>query len=380
MKRISLVFLVLGLGISSIFAEFGYTLDLLSFDPIYKEYQADKYRTGMSFDYAYVVDGFPDYVYQDWRQANQVGDANTSPMVFGFTRKLAQEPFIGIINIGETLSLLRHTFTFDTWLSPISIDFSTQGMISFIMDGQVADNIGYDGVYFYGTTIRVADIFSFRAGFHHYCSHYGDAILKSIDNHAVPGGLSDLDKFWITYKYVRMNGFAMGLSVEPTTWLRAYGEYNFLPKDVKSWRPVIFRPNWTGLEPHNTYPSEYKARIINFGFELEYPIFKKLGNTIFAYDCHLYEEGKIMYKDENGKPDPALDVSNPPTYDPNAPWESEHSFLLAQKINDSVSFEFGYRYGRFPSNSFYYQRSSYFFLGARFNPNPTVNLINTAKK
>lgn len=375
MRKICLLLLILLLITSSLFAGFGYQLDILSFNPLYKEYQADKYRTGMSFDYAYVVDGFPDYVYQDWRQPNQVGDDDSSPKIFDLNRKLAQQPYIGILNIGETLSLLRHTFSFDSWLSPISIDFSTQGMISFIMDGQVADNIGFDGVYFFGTTMRVADIFSVRAGFHHYCSHYGDAILKSIDNHAVPGGLSDLDKFWITYKYVRMNGVAIGLSIEPVPWLRVYGEYNFLPKDIKSWRPVIFRPNWTNLEPHNNYPSEYKARIINFGFELEYPIFKKLGNTIFAYDCHLYEEGKIMYKDEQGKPDPSIT----PLYDPNAPWEMEHSFLLSQEINDTVSFEFGYRYGRFPSNSFYYQRSSYFFLGARFNPSPTVTLINTAK-
>ena len=297
MRKICLLLLGMVLLTSSLFAGFGYQLDILSFNPLYKEYQADKYRTGMSFDYAYVVDGFPDYVYQDWRQPNQVGDDDSSPKIFDLNRKLAQQPYIGILNIGETLSLLRHTFSFDSWLSPISIDFSTQGMISFIMDGQVADNIGFDGVYFFGTTMRVADIFSVRAGFHHYCSHYGDAILKSIDNHAVPGGLSDLDKFWITYKYVRMNGVAIGLSIEPVPWLRVYGEYNFLPNDIKSWRPVIFRPNWTNLEPHNNYPSEYKARIINFGFELEYPIFKQLGNTIFAYDCRRDEEGKIMYKE-----------------------------------------------------------------------------------
>ncbi|NCB27160.1 MAG: hypothetical protein EOM62_17150 [Bacteroidia bacterium] len=375
MKKTPVLLLLLILGTSSLFAGFGYRLDLLSFDPLYTEYQADKYRTGMSFDYAYVADGFPDYVYQDWRQANQVGDKKNDAMVFELNRKLTQEPFVGILNIGETLSLLRHTFSFDAWLSPISIDFSTQGMISFIMDGQVADNIGFDGAYFFGTTIRAADRFSLRAGFHHYCSHYGDAILKRIDNHAVPGGLSDLDKFWITYKYVRMNGIAIGISVDPVTWLRVYGEYNFLPKNIKSWRPVIFRPNWTDLTPHNNYPDEYGARIINFGFELEYPIFRKWGNTIFAYDCHLYEEGKIMYRDVHGKPD----TSMTPVYDPGAPWEMEHSFLLAQEINDSVSFECGYRHGRFPSNSFYYQRSSYFFLGARFNPNPTVNLINTEK-
>lgn len=106
-------------------------------------------------------------------------------------------------------------------------------------------NIGYDGVYFYGTTLRVANIFSVRAGSHHYSSHYGDAGFKNIDNHAVPGGLSDLDRFWVTHKYIRMNGLAIGLSVQPLPWLGLYGEYNFLPKNITSWRPVI--SDQTGL-------------------------------------------------------------------------------------------------------------------------------------
>lgn len=371
MKKVTLVLLMIFI-VASMFAQFGYTLDVLSFDPLYREYYADKYRAGMTFNYAYVADGFPNYVYQDWRQKNQVGDHQDTPQIFWLTEELSGAPYIGIVNVGETLSLLRHTFIFNGKLSPISIDFSAQGLISFIMEGEMADNIGFDGVYFYGAHLRVANTFSLRAGLHHYCSHYGDAILKRIDNTASPGGLSELDKFWITYKYVRMNGIAIGLSIEPFSWMRVYGEYNFLSKNVDSWRPVIFRPSWTNLEPHYNFPDDYKARIINFGLELQFPIFTRLGNTIAAYDCHMYEEGKILYKDEHGIPDPTMT----PLYLPDSPYEVEHSFLIAQEVNESVSFEIGYRYGRFPANSFYYERSSYFFFGARFNPKATVKLID----
>ena len=66
-------------------------------------------------------------------------------------------------------------------------------------------------------------------------------------------------------------------------------------------------------------------------------------------------------------------------YDPSLPWEFEHNLLIAQEINDLVSFEIGFHHGRFPINTFYHQRCTYGFVGARLNFKSTVNLVDTAK-
>lgn len=75
MKKICAVLILLILALSSLYADFAYVFDLVSFDPLYKEYYADRYRAGMSFNYADVKDGLPEYVYQDWRQSDHRGDA-----------------------------------------------------------------------------------------------------------------------------------------------------------------------------------------------------------------------------------------------------------------------------------------------------------------
>lgn len=391
-KKIAAALLAAIVAVSSVGASFSYELDLLGFDPLHKPYLADKYRPGLSFDYALYPasgGGLPTYVYQDWRNngygAGEVAagmEDSYGPRLFQLTCPFAGGPAAGLLNIGETISLFRNTFTFDHWLSPIAFDFSAQGVMSFVMEGAMADMIAYDGVYFYGATLRIADKVSLRAGAHHYCTHYGDGVLKRIKNPRLAigygGSEEELDDFWITYKYVRMNGIAIGLSVEPAPWLRLWGEVNFLLRNAKSWRPIMFRPTYLDLPKNQNYPPHpegYNALIASFGIELEYPLFKKLGKTRLAYDCHLYEEGKILYKDASGVPDPEM----VPTYDPGAPWEAEHSFLVSQEISPMVSFEAGCRVGRFASMAFFYHRATSFFIGARLDPQGVVSLVRASR-
>lgn len=387
-KRTTIITILLMLIPSMLSASFSYRLDLLSFDPIYREYTADRNRAGMDFQYAVVdKDGFPKGFYQDDRL---YGGAVYYPFTdvkennVGFR----QQPFMALLHVGETLSLMRNTFTFDSHLSPIAFDFSFQGQIDFGFEGAIADIFGYDGWYFFGGTASIADIVSIRAGLHHVCTHMGDGTIKL-------SGLDLADRYpdaveqagmRIYRKYIRMNAVDIGISIEPVKGLRLYVDYNFLaPGVTEAMDTHFFAPHWYEEkyrredQVYNREGSDYRGDMINFGIEISYPIFRKLGNTTLAYDCRAYEEGKIVYKveDMENKPDWVPDGWNA-YYDPDRPWEFEFNVLLEQQLNSMVSLEIGYHHTRFPINTFYHQRCDWVHFGGRLNFDGTVTLVDTS--
>jgi hypothetical protein len=170
---------------------------------------------------------------------------------------------------------------------------------------------------------------------HHYCSHYGVSILKSIQHDYKNN--PDFDEFLIIYKYVRMNAYTIGLSNEPTFKLRIYRELNFAPKNIKRARPDMFAPNWViknGFCINLDHPDWYNARIINVGIKLNYPIFKDLGNMTIGYDLHMYEEGKVIYDYVKG---------STISFNEKAPWKLEHYIRIAQELNKTASLELFYQ-------------------------------------
>ena len=357
---------------SFIFAHFQYKLDFLSFDPVYEEYEADRNRAGMDFQYLLVND-FPEGVYQD---VPDKGGATYFPFLpddppkRGFRIK----PGMGLLHIGETVSLLKNTFIFDNILSPIRFDIEFSGQIDFGFEGALADNMGYDGWYFLGPTISFGDMVELRAGLHHACSHMGDATIKLLgyDQGVRNEGL----EFY--KKYLRMNAVAVGLSIRPIECLRLYAEYNFLtPWMTSSFNTTFFAPSWFDRSG-NTYGKDesYHGDIVNWGIEFTYPIFPKLGNTTIAYDCRAYEEGRIVYRLEDmaDKPDWVPDGYSS-YYDRSLPWEFEHNLMIAQEFNDCFSLEIGFHHGRFPINTYYHQRSSYVYLGARMNLHGNIPIV-----
>ena len=366
MKRKFLLLIVfIIVTISSLYAKFDYQLDLVSFDPLYKEYFADRVRAEFSINYLTYLEGFPNRVLQDNYKRNE-NDVN-EVKVWNFTEALTPKDEMIQLKLGETVSLFRNTFTFNSFLSPFSFDFSMQGILQEFFKAGFDDNIGYDGIFFMGGTLRIGDVVSMRIGRHHYCSHYGDATFKLVQNSSDPV----FNDFWIKYKYIRMDSIAIGLSIEPTSNIRVYGELNYPPKWIRSLRPDMFAPNWVmrgGFYINPDYPDWYNARIVNVGFELNYPIFKKLGNTTVGYDLHMYEEGKVIYDHE---------VGGLISFDPDAPWELEHNIRVAQELNDTISLEVTYHNGRSPFNNFYFQHTEILGIVARYNPKSKVTLFNT---
>ncbi len=366
-KKFVSFFVFCVLSMTSLYASVDYKFDLVSFDPLHKEYFADRARPELSINYLYYTEGYPDKVLQD-QYIDSEGETNTIKVWNMKSSVLDPQDRMIHLKLGETASLARSTFTFDHWLSPISFDFSMQGLLQEFFLGGFDDNIGYDGIYFFGGTFRIGDVVSMRIGRHHYCSHYGDATIKSIQSEITSLGTQD---FWLTYKYVRMDAIAIGLSIEPTSNFRVYGELNFPPRWIKSIRPDMFAPNWVvrdGITINPDYPDWYNARIVNVGFEYSNKFFKNLGTTTIGYDLHMYEEGKVQYNLEDG---------STIWFDEDAPWELEHNVRIAQELNDTVSIELTYHNGRSPFNNFYFQHTEIWGIGARFNPKSSVTLFDT---
>ena len=366
-KKILVSLILLFIVLTGLFADFGYQFDLISLEPLHKEYFADRTRPDMSFHFLSYFEGAPDKILQD----SYASGAEQEVKVWNFKDDLTYNNLMFEIKVGETFGLFRNTFTFDSWLSPIAFDFSIQGELQSFYKGGFNDSYGYDGIYFYGGTIRVADVISLRVGYHHYCSHYGDAVFKNVtDVTPTVAGEEVASGNWTKYKFIRMNDYVIGLSLEPTSWLRVYGEYNFPPQDIITLRPIMFSPNWLKRRRNqlvdSDYSESYKARIISAGIELAFPIFKTLGNTTIGYDLHLYEEGKIIYDHENG---------GPVTFDEDAPWEMEHNVKIAQNLSKTFSVELTYHNGRSPFNNFFFQHTEYVSFSFRVNPDNTVTLF-----
>lgn len=342
-KQILICLLLCLMGLSPLYSTYEYDFDMISLDPIHKEYFADRTRPDMSITTQFYLDGIPDRVLQD-------SDGEMKVFEFGgdFTETGAQT----LIKVGETLSIARSTFTFDSFLSPIAFDFSFQGVLQSFYTNAFNYGIGYDGIYFFGGTFRIGDVLSMRIGQNHYCSHYGEAIYKLVDKK-----YETLDDFSLSYKYIRMNPYVIGLSIEPTSFFRVYGEISFPGRDIEVLHPNVFRPSW--YDSNNQYSDDYNARIANVGIELSANIFKNLGKTTIGYDLHMYEEGKVIYNHVTGG-----DVD----FKEDAPWELEHDVRIAQEIGNSLSLEISYHNGRSPFNNFYFLHTELLGFGLRFNP------------
>ena len=179
-EKKSFVFLFLCLlGLSSLFANLNYKLDFVSFKPLHKEYFADRGRPEFSINYLTYYEGYPDRVLQDVYTRHET-DANLVKVWEFEGNHFKPKDSMIQVKLGETMALARNTISFDSWLSPIAFDFSMQGLLQSFYLGGFDDNVGYDGIYFFGANIRIADVVSMRIGRQHYCSHYGDAIIKSI--------------------------------------------------------------------------------------------------------------------------------------------------------------------------------------------------------
>ena len=359
-KRIAALFILLAAGVC-LYAGFDYGFDIISFDPVHDVYLANRNSPNLGFNYIVDYKGYPDHVWQDGRVYELTGD------------RFRAKPGMAEVKIGETFTFGRNIFSFDSFLSPVRWDIlAVQGLVGIVFDGEISDLMGYDGNYFVGTALSIADRFSLRFGMTHWCTHYGDAILKNLR----PEDKADFDS---NYKYLR-NNLTIGVSIEPLSWMRIYGEYQWLP-DGMYLNPRHFRPSNAEHGDEVGWDSSYRASILDFGIELSYPIWEKLGNSTLAYDLMLYEEGRIIYRDGDGYLDYPSDFKDIKPgeiyYDPKAPWLMEHSIVISQDINSYFSLEIGWHSGRSPLTSlFFITDTQWVHVGMRFDPYLTCHTVS----
>lgn len=336
-KKTLLLSAILTCCMSAAFSQLSFDFELFSSTPIHKPYLADPTKPGMSIEALLLTgDGPSTVMYQNGNDIHFM--------------EFKSEPSRSFLRIkyGAALGLARCTVSFEHWLSPIKIDFSMQGYLNLIFDDSLNDMYGLDGIYFIGGTLSIADKVTMRAGIHHYCSHYGDLILNSL----APSPERT--------KYLRMNPAVAGIAVKPFDWLKVYGEMKWAHKGMYRIRPDIYSPSFlNGMNP--SYPDSYKAMIINAGLELEYKLFPRLGKTAVGYDIHLYQEGKIILTDNDS------DGVYQYHYDEAAPWEMEHTVMVAQDLAEWFTVEAAYHIGRFPLNGLIHCRTPYFSINFRFN-------------
>lgn len=111
--------LLIILPLSSILADFDYKFELFSFDPIYKEYLADRSKPELSLEVLYYAEGFPDRILQDDMEWGFNDYDLYYIEEFPLSEPFAGAPLMIRAKLGESISILRNTFTFDHWLSPI---------------------------------------------------------------------------------------------------------------------------------------------------------------------------------------------------------------------------------------------------------------------
>ncbi|MGD1819189.1 MAG: hypothetical protein ACPKOI_04830 [Pleomorphochaeta sp.] len=353
---------------TSLFANLNYKFEILSLDPIHKGYLADKSCPEFSVNYSSFSEGFPSRILQnDFKWNEEEGRNDYVIEVYDFNGELDPPGSMFNLKIGETLSLGRSTFDFDSFLSPIAFDVTMQGLAHNFYTGAFDGIFSYDSIYFLGFSFRVADKVSMRFGLNHHCSHYGDMMLKLVQKPY--GDNPPYSDFNVLYKFLRMNDRCIGLSIEPTKNIRVYGELLYPPRDIDFLRPKMFAPHWKRPDT-NDYPDSYQDRIVYVGVELSYPIFKKLGNTTLAYNVRFYEQGKVKYNIENG---------SSVWFDEDAPWEREHDIKINQELNQTMSLEANYHYGRSIINNFYFEQTKILSIGVRYNPKSNIVLLDTKK-
>ena len=366
MKKIILLLILILVVSTSVFAN----LDIkpLSFDPIYEAYNSSLWSTKLRFQYLMLLnESGPDSVlvstpydsskhYHNETEETKKYDYVYDTMNFR-TPGSGQTSYLRLSS-GLNVGICKVSYESDN-LPTIQAEFSLQGSLNTVFESAGStDLLGFDGVYFLGLNLGVGDMFTLRAGIHHYSSHYGDEIIESVYEYGDNKDklLADNDST-IILNYVRQNAIVVGASLKPTSWIRFYSEVNALPKNLLRIRPGIFAPDSTeNKEGSNTqvgevYPSEgnpggrltpygngYFNMRFNAGVELNYDV-PLLGELVFGYDIELIQEGQTKYQ-----------VG---AYSPNNPWDIEHNISVSQKIGDDLALDVIFHSGRFPLNNLY---------------------------
>lgn len=386
-----LLLIVLTALVSSAYAS-DFTFKAVSTQPLYESYKADQWNFGTRAQYINLLE--EDYLYQvlvctryeEGREAyyhnyDKIGETKEDFVMeeANFRDKSEAVKKLYRVKTGFSFGALRLSYK-----DVFSIEACVQGALNLVFDAQGGtDCLGFDGIYFYGVNASFLDgLISMRIGRHHYSGHYGDEIEESFLLRRDELGRVYADRFLLNssdggyisrfIQYVRQDSLVIGLSTQPTSWLRLYVEADILTPKMHRVRPWLLVPEETMQDDGDhtleqgigysegvydtiddsrkaPYSSSYKAMSFNLGVEVTIPV-KSLGSAIFAFDVKLNQEGQTAYQIG--------------AYSEDNPWDVDYNALVGFNIAQSnLTVEFIYHNGRVPLMNFFWKHCSYWSLG-----------------
>jgi hypothetical protein len=296
---------------------------------------------------------------------------------------------------GFSMGLARLSLDTDTWFPKLSLEANVAGYLNTVFCGfEKNDALGYDGSYFIGASLKVADIIALRFGLHHFSGHYGDEMLEKFyarNNASFSSSGNTIEYNGTEYtlsglvEYVRDNSYLLGASVNLPFGFRIYTEAE-LPKNPSWLRPFIHVPadyenpvatdtghptlidriggNTADGEQvsqdqldaeqalKRTSEGSYKAWRIHAGLEWS-KIWTKIG-ILASCDVQMQQDGQTLHTIGG--------------YSKTNPWELEVTASLSAVFPDcigasSLKITAEYHDGRFPLLNYFYQRSRYASIG-----------------
>ena len=331
----------------------GFTFSWFKSTSLYPESLAQPLSAVSNLNILSLLDGQPRSI----RYAGQDSKEYKDYPIYDSDDKYADETMYVQLKTGLNIGFLRCSYK-----GIIDGELSLHAALNSVFQGfGGANNLGFDGVFFFGAQARLFGMATVRVGLQHYSGHYGDETLQQLQS--VVGD---------PIEYVWGYGLLFGLSVTPIPSLRLYAEAN-LPMSNTWMHPAIHIPWWVikrtsgeplhsveaGKEniPTTDFDSSYMAWIVSTGGEFSVPI-ASMGSAFLAADLTLHQDGQTKHTADG--------------YDPSNPWEMEYTItlgieLLDQETGGGGRLQFIYHDGRFPLLNFFYQRTRYIAFGFSFS-------------
>lgn len=326
------------------------SLQLFNSKSLYYQSPTDVFNGASTLEIMMVQEGQPRFV----RATPNDGTGVYEDLpIYSSSTKYAEETMYARLKTGLDVGFFR----IGLFQKRAQLELAFSGALNSVFQGfGGADNLGFDGIFFFGPQLQLFDALTVRFGLKHYSGHYGD---ETINNY-----VSVNKESRTLIEYTRDNDLFLGVTVEPIENLHLKFEAS-RPR-LNTWmNPSVHIPSWV-LKPSNglslnevraeeenvdpsIYPDSYKAWIVQTGLSYELPLTKQLG-LIVSGNYKLHQDGQT--KHQVGM------------YDENNSWEQEYTISTGFTFMDTQSnhralFLVTYHDGRFPLLNYFYQRTSY---------------------
>lgn len=396
MKKKVLLFVFVLISITSLFAS-DFEFSFFGSDTLYKESVFDPY----GFESKFILMVTPDYRDRNFDVRaivkDQVTDPNPYYKDFSYywpADETKRYYYYANLKFGTSFPLVQLRYT--GWKYPLEGEVAFGAYLNSVFClFESSLNLGYDGSYFIGASLRFDGKYTIRGGMHHLPGHYGDEMLKRINTHYVSGfknnkgisyiKLSEYDNKnsasqWYSNdysEYVRDNTWNIAASAELPAGFRFYASVDF-PMYKTIIRPFVHNPagykskivdlplsERTAIDENfdSDFAKEYEATMKNTDYYaliahsgVEWTKKLSFADLVLGFDIYAHQDGQTLHK-----------VGG---YSKNNPWDFEFTAGVSLEFSDAVGshdvcFTAQYHYGRPPLLNFYYKNpTNYIYIGA----------------